>query len=381
MLTVPLKVVQAQGVLLKKDVSTNLWRVWNRAGEMVTGDELACPEPFEATLEDAAKELRITLLGDTRLEWLAPAGEARVQMQLDRGRVVFVWQAGNDQSPVVIRIGKSAFRLEPQEAGGTCGVEVIGRGPVGFERQPPPPGVLAVLHVAAARIRVVPDQGEPVTVSSGARWPLIGPLTEDELVSPSGAWLDPSQRTTVFPLRRFASRFEKLFDPQISAEQALAPLYRDPHPILAELATRGLALLDQTDDLVQALAESSHVEVRRAAVHGLRQWLARTTDGGQSVLAALLRRYPTEQDARLVYRLLWGLSLTDGQDSMLSQGLVELLTDNRVEIRELAFEQMVKLTGRRYDYQPLASPSSRLAGQQRWRQHLEREGGALVRPR
>ncbi|OYW19110.1 MAG: hypothetical protein B7Z55_09475, partial [Planctomycetales bacterium 12-60-4] len=92
----------------------------------------------------------------------------------------------------------------------------------------------------------------------------------------------------------------------------------------------------------------------------------------------LSQHYPAEESTA-VYRLLIGFTPNDARDRLTSLMIVEWLRSNFVEVRELAIEQLQLLTGRRYDYRPLGSPSQREPGIQRWLGHVDREG-ALVKP-
>ena len=82
----------------------------------------------------------------------------------------------------------------------------------------------------------------------------------------------------------------------------------------------------------------------------------------------------------MLYRLLWGISATEAKDRITSLELVGWLRSDKVEIRELDFDNLVRLTGRKYDYRPLSSPLQREPAVKRWFDYVDREGG-LVKPK
>lgn len=377
---VPIHYTSTEGILLRYEPGEAHWYVLPRRSELHAEETFACPEPFEAQLDVDRGAFKLSILSDTLIDILPGSDVARQGVRLRRGRLVI--QGGTGDTPerrlFVVQSGSQTWRLMFAAPQTVCGIEVHWREPVGWETVfPGDQGLMAALTVETGTVQVESGNGSTQTYQPGQRHILIGPWTDSW---PSAeTWLSPQRRQTTETLRRFGARFEREFDPMLAIDLTIPALTKDPHPKISELSTRCLGLLGHLSGLVQALAESEHEESRSAATRGLRLWLGHNRDYASVVREELRKRY-SDADAEVVYRLLWGLTPLEGKDKILSAQLVELLNHNRVEIRELAFEQMVKLTGRRYEYLPLSSPTRRAPAVQRWRGHLEREGGALIRP-
>jgi hypothetical protein len=376
---VPMQYTSLDGVLLRYEPGDAHWYVLPRRSELHAEETFACPEPFEAQFDIDRGAFKVRLLGDTWVDVLPVSDAARQGLRVRRGRVILQGGAGDtpERNRFALQIGSQAWRLTFTRPDTVCGVEVHWREPVGFEMvYPGDSGLVAALTVANGALQWEGVNGQSQEVQAGRRIDLIGPWMES---LPSAAmWLDAQRYQAGEPLRRFAPRFERQFDATLAIDLSIPAVAKDPHPKLAELATRCLALLGNQSALVQTLAESEHEEARTAAIRGLRLWLGQDRERAPLLKQELENRY-SQAEAAAVYRLLWGLRPEEGKDKILSVQLIELLNHNRVEIRELAFEQIVKLTGKKYEYLPLSSPSRRAPAIQRWRQHLEREGGALLR--
>jgi hypothetical protein len=192
-------------------------------------------------------------------------------------------------------------------------------------------------------------------------------------------WLDAEGRQLSRTNLRYASLFENEFEFDKGVSLIVPALVKSANPRISQYAATCLALVENVNGLVSALAPAAHEESRRAAIDGLRAWLPKAP-GNRDVLQQELARTFTEDDAAVVYRLLWGYNLDDARNAQASAQLVDWLDHEHIAVRELAFMYILELTGgRRYDYRPLAPTAQRRAAIGRWREHLDREG-ALVRP-
>ena len=109
---------------------------------------------------------------------------------------------------------------------------------------------------------------------------------------------------------------------------------------------------------MRALVESDHEEVRTAAPGSLRRWVARSPENG-AILRNELGQSFVEQDADIAYRLLWGFTSTDALDPDLSREMIAWMDHDHVAIRELAFHNVERLTGERYNYRPQMTATMR----------------------
>lgn len=376
-IVVPMQSVGQEGILLRFNPGDQHWYVQPRRSDLHALETFACPEPYEATFEWDKGDLKATLLGETTLQVLTPTEEQRYSLLIRRGRVIL--QPGPMAKvplSVAVQVGGKTHEVTLATAATIVGIEVTVDEPVGLPRENPPDPWHAVVYVAAGSAELA--DGKTVGAKQFA-W-LTAPAAGGNLTAASlwPGWLDPIRRDQLSPLRRFAANFEKEFDPTLAVDLSIPPLMRDPRPQVAELAVRCLAITESYQPLIQALVQSDHEEARAAAAAGLRTWLMMDPGNG-AILKTELRNHLPEDEARPVERLLWGYTPAEAQDRLVSIELVEWLRSHRKEVRELAFKQLVQLTGRRYDYRPLGTTSQREPAVQRWEAHLAREG-ALLKP-
>jgi hypothetical protein len=376
----PMQYTSTEGVLLRYEYGDRHWYVQPRRSEVHAEEIFACPEPFEAQLDIDRGAFKVTLLSDAMLELLPGTEAARQGVRMHRGRAILQPGAtgGPERLDFVLQIAGQRWWLHFSGPEAVCAVEVVLREPVGFEQAYNGDGHHAALFVTAGSVRVDVESGESQTLAAGQQRVLTALPWPGASTAGVPAWIDPVKRQTGDTLRRFGARFEKQFDATSPVELSMPAVAKDPHPKLAELAARCLSVMESSAALMQTLAQTEHEEARAAAAQGLRLWLGQDKDRGPLLQQELTMLYQAE-DAAIVYRLLWGIAPAEARDKIVSLQLVEWLRSNHVEIRELAFQQLVQLTGRKYDYRPLGSPSQREPAIQRWLAHLDREGGALVR--
>ncbi len=375
MISVPMQSVGQEGILLRFNPGDQHWYVQPRRSDIHPAETFACPEPYESTLEWDKGDLKATLLGETTVQMLSPTEKQRYGILIRRGRVLL--QPGpmaKTPLPVTVQIGSKSHVVMLVSPATVVGIEVKIEDPVGLPTENPPNPWHAVMYVAAGTAELA--DGAPLSTKQFA-W-LTTPTAGDNATAASlwPAWLDPVRRVQLSPLKRFAPHFEKEFDPTLAVDLSIPALMRDPKPQIAELAVRCLAITEAYQPLIQALVQSEHEEARAAAAAGLRSWLAIDRENG-AILKQELQTHIPGDEARAVERLLWGYTPAEAKDRLVSLELVEWLRSNRVEVRELAFKQLVQLTGRRYDYRPLGTPSQREPAIQRWMAHIAREGALL----
>ncbi|HID23802.1 MAG TPA: hypothetical protein EYP14_15590 [Planctomycetaceae bacterium] len=382
--------ISPTGVLLHYDADTNAWEMMPHRSMLRAGDELASPEPFVNQLRVEKGRLHISLLGGTRLQLVAPTKNAPLGLKISEGRLVLQRKLAGDPQAVVARVVLALYvhgetwRLELVEPGTVCGVEIIRRTPEQFEQPPGPSAYLGGLYVVEGTVRFA-DGTHPEQVIQAKDWISLAPqeranLAQADTRPPLFAipeWLQAKGGYVTPTQRRYATLFEKEFHPDESVLLALPTVVKSPRPGLSELAVKCLALIEAHESLVQALAEVPHEEARLAAIHGLRRWLAADPNNGKR-LKETLAEYFHPEEAKTVYRLLWGFSEKDAANPYISKQLVDWLQADHIAIRQLAFYHVYRLTGQRYDYRPNAPLVQRQSAVNRWRAHLARRNGALV---
>lgn len=372
---VPIQSVGNEGVLLRFEPGGQHWLVQPRRSDVHASETFACLEPYEATFEFDKGNLRATILGETSLMVLPATETSRYGLLLRRGRLLFQpAPTANLPLRVAVQIGSQVHVFDLMTRDTVAGVEVQIRQPRGRTASLGEDPFRGGLYAVAGSVQVA----DGPTVAAGESHPLHGelPIEASGLASKWPTWLDPQRRTS--PLKRYGQIFEKEFDFNQFVDLTIPALIKDSRPKIAELAVRCLSITERYVDLAQALTQSDHEEARMAAADGLRSFLSLDAGNGELVKLQFLNHLP-DDEARAVERLLWGYSKADAQDRLASLELVEWLRSPRVEVRELAFHQLVQLTGKKLDYRPQASVSQREPAVGRWTDLVRREG-ALVKP-
>ncbi|MDZ4687981.1 MAG: hypothetical protein SH850_23150 [Planctomycetaceae bacterium] len=378
---VPMKYMSNEGVLIRYEAADQHWYVQPRRSEVHAEERFACPDPYEAAFDLDNSRALMTMLGDSVVEILPASETQRLGLRVHRGRVILQrGPAGDQPVSVAVAVDQQTWTLELPDAESTVGIEVRLRSP--YRAEPPMEGAWyqAAAFVGRGSVRFLKaDANVPAVTAGSMRWLMAPAANDPQSTDPlTAVWLDPQQRQTSATLRRYATLFEKEFDPATAVDLSIPALVKDPRPKIAELAVRCLAVTESYPNLVTALVRSEHAEARQAAVAGLRAWLVQSADRQALLKQELSMQYPGDE-ALPVYRLLLGFTPQEGKDKLVSMQLVDWLRSNYVEVRELAIGQLERLANRRYDYRPLGTPSQREPGIQRWLAHIEREG-AIVKP-
>jgi hypothetical protein len=261
------------------------------------------------------------------------------------------------------------------------GAEFLLAKPTGFEQPVPPETRLEGMYVLNGAIAWKPDGAPPrLAPHGGVYLSLVSDQMPVDFGPPVGsipAWLDPQRRKAGATLRRWAAQFEQEFEATQPIDSSMLALIRDSRSKISELAVRCLALTDNPTAVVQALAQAQHEDARKAAADGLREWLGVSVKRGEQLQEALAKYYERDDDIKAIYRLLWGISQAEGKDLATSLRVVEWLRNDKVEIRELAFDNLVRLTGRNFGYRPLSVGPQREPAVKRWFEYVNREGGLV----
>lgn len=369
------------GAVLRYDEALRHWFLVPRRSVVPPGEHLVVLEPFEAILDFDRGAIIATVLGDTGVRIMPPDRTTSTGLDIRRGRVLLRTVRRDAGKPVIsIRIGNELWRLEMQTPDTVCAIEVVPREPVQFEKSLEPNWYFAGIWVQSGSVKWTTETGVSQVVGTDLALQVTHAETKSFPASPTSApdWLD-GQKRKLSPLRRFATTFEKQFEPDQPVEMTFLALIRDTNARITELAVRGMMLTDSTAGMVQALAECSFEEGRFAARDGLRSWLGREPGRGPILSELLVQHYPPV-DANIVYILLWGFRPEDGANRAASIELVNWLRNPHAEIRELAYYWIVNLTGRKWEFRAVDAVQGRSESAVRKIEAHVTRTGALVKP-
>ncbi|MGQ0634904.1 MAG: hypothetical protein ACT4QC_09860 [Planctomycetaceae bacterium] len=339
------------------------------------GELLAVPEPYQGTfeLQDGSATVLLGGKAGTAVRWLGATAVAPTGIELRRGQVAIrASSSGPDGAkPVVfaVGLGDGLWKLE-LKPGAICGVELLPLEPSQYEQPPTATDFVGGIYVSAGEV-VVTDPTGKATAMKGPTWLKLPPgMTPQLLTIPE--WLSPQSLKGA--RERVAGLFEKEFNLKDRVELSLPASARDKNPQISRLATGCLGLIEAIQPLIAVLQRTPHDESRRAAIVELRQWLPTAPENRELLRKELAQLY-TPDDAEVVYRLLWGFNVDDLRGKDLSEQLLEWMDHSEVSIRELAFYQVARLTGKTHEYR--ASAVQRQSALRTWERHVQKEGALL----
>lgn len=375
----------AEGILLNREPQSGQWNVMPRRALVHGGDEIATPDPFQSEFTVNGTTLVVTLYGGSRVRLEPGVGAGLLTMAIDRGRVAFqrpLTAENKEQVSITLSLRGQPAELTLSEPGTHCALEVSQRAPQG--RQPDPLLLLPEggIHVVSGSASLAWSGGPVIAIASDigyAAWPLPpNPLQ----VGPQRAvpnWLALEGIPLTAADKTKYRMFEKEFAIDQPVSMSIPALVSDRRETISSLATYTLGLVDDVQMLVKAL-KSEHEATRLAAIWCLRTWLP-TAPNNSAVLTMEVERVFQEDDISDVVDLLWGYPLEAAKDKAISSRLLAWMDHKEIAIRELAFSHVSRLTNRAYahGYRPNLADSPRNAALVGWRNHVEKNGGQLVK--
>ena len=353
------------GVLLRHNTERRDWDRLVDATALHEQDRLLGLEPFRSTVEFGSA--LVDLVGETEV-WAGatPTTEA-ARFTLAQGKVVL--HGTTPTRPFEVHFGGKTVSVLPP-AGGTVGLQRMNRRASG-EAKPLP----AVLRVFATDgpVKIKASGHEETLDSAGA-----------VSVEPTGAFTDkvakapPSWVTETEPASfdlTVGKQFLKFFRADRPIVSSFVEASEDEDKYVARKAIEALrAVGDQTYivPLLNKKGDAAAATARREAIAVLRDFLSRDDDSAKALHDQLKRDFGDELGAT-AEKLLIGYTPKEAADPMTYSKLVQLLgttEDGQVGIRELALDNLMRLTGRDdLEYDP-ENPKPESKGLRAWRELL-----------
>jgi hypothetical protein len=220
---------------------------------------------------------------------------------------------------------------------------------------------------------LAPGTADPATVSSTPE-----NITADEgkLIAAVPAWL----HTDTNSIPEAASLNAQLRDVLANGDDpalAVLPLLADRNPQLGVSAVRILTATHDVERLLSALFENLDEAVHRAAIDGLSYIANGSADGRRTIRHGLETRIQMSE-VDITVSLIAGFGDAEARDAVFCQSLIDLLNNDRLATRTLAFYRIQQYSNDRLGYQPEAELSRRRDAVRRWQKFLDRNGGKLL---
>jgi hypothetical protein len=375
----PFRFQSGDELVIKKMAAQPDWRVAKIELPVDVEDEIASPAPFR-NVYGIANAIDVTLEPGTRIKRILRMDQTELGLALDRGQLTLLRPLSAEKPvAVLLQVLGRNWIVTLLEPGTRCGIELSPPVPNGPPMEQSELSFSGGVVVVTGHIQIGLAGQKPMELGEQdgyARWPAEGDklITGADLTIPS--WALPDGVMVTPAARQLARLYQKEFSIDRPISQGIGPVAKDRRAGIAELAVKTLALIDQYQLLVPALG-AEHQEARVAAIQGLRQWLPKNPENEKLLRDELGRIFRAENVDPMV-RLLWGFRTEDAQRPEISRQLVDWLKDDQIAIRELAFFFINRLTGRTYDFLPMAPAPERRAAVARWEDYLKRNGGALL---
>src|SRR5207248_7942297 len=148
-------------------------------------------------------------------------------------------------------------------------------------------------------------------------------------------------------------------------------------PAQRRLTVRCFGALDMVPQLVDALSDKQHLEVRQAAIETLMHWLASGRDNDYKLHDELKERCSPVECENII-AMLHGPLAGPKSEPQTFEGLIDQLLSPRLAIRELAAWQLYAAFPRAYGdihFDATAPPEIRQRIQAQWRTYIRQPQG------
>jgi HEAT repeats len=324
-------VEESDGVLLRFNAMARVWERVRQLDALKNGDRLVSLERFRNPIELGSVEVR--LVGETEINAHTPAEGLAAQFDLVRGRVVLT--GPKPAAPIAVSVfgQKLVLNVAP---GATVGLETINQGP------------------SSPGLRLFAAEGDLPIQAGETKETLPGPgvvvfqapdkfTAKEKRDAPS--WVtNPSPP----PLdKQIGESFARYFPADHRVMQGLVEAVGDPNKDVRQLAISALGAIGEVgvEEVISALGSQGDSAVRRAAIGTIRSLMDRGPEMAKAVHEQLIITFGDGQ-AETVEKLLTGFTNQEALEDATYTKLVQLLSSSDLAVRELALDDLQRMTGR-----------------------------------
>jgi hypothetical protein len=311
----------------------------------------------------------------------APAAGIDVDLTLDRGRIQISNEKPDAPARVRVRFFRETWDLTLQGKSQAV-LDLWGYYPrnIGFgtDAHGPGPVITVDLYVHGQVALQAGARQFPLSSLSKISWSSTGgDLSPPQvLTKPPEWWTDRVTAKKDNPQLTYAMLalldYSTLLDKHEAVVDAVSTSVREsPDPTTRAIGALFLGALDAIPQLIEALEDRVHPEVRGSSAYALRHWMARNREQDAELYRTFIekRAYPKEK-AALLMRLLHDVSELDARKPETFEQLIDSLNHENLNIRELAFWHLAHLVpegARTIPYDATSDPDKRQAAVQQWK--------------
>ena len=314
--------------------------------------------------------IQLTLVGPAAISLIEPDSSGIPGILVRYGGILAVG-SGKTGTALNIRIGERQSRAVFQDLDSTLALEVQRYLPPGSNPEEVAAHRLVRGIATAGRLIWEADaEGESKIIETGQQVAMIDDSPPKiTAVSPPPDWLDPKN---LRPIDRDASKqLQGLLDSERPVTTSLSEQVSSRLVEVRALAIRSLALLDIYDPFVTALNSKDLRSFWPDLFNALQGSIAR--DAATAALVhSTFQRLRGDTGTQL-YRLLWGYSpeqLAAGE----AEALVKMLSNDSMDIRVLAFENLTRIAGKTNSYHPEVDPARQKRAILNWERDAKQDG-------
>ena len=349
-------------VLATYDPAGGLWKLKAPLEAFVSGERLISLPTYRPQL--TLPGVQVTFAGEGNAE-LAPPADGISRLSVDQGKLLVV-AVGAMNSQIDLDLSGIHGLLTLVDADSAVAIKVLRWLPPGMDPAEGPGAVVVELFNTHGRVTwteagqaKVEIPTHKVLLYAGANPPeLQGPF-----IAPD--WIDAK---SVTPIDRQASlELEGMLAADRPLSLSLQEALQFRKVEIRSLAARCLACLNEYEPILKELSDPRQFSYWGPEFDTLRRALHHSPATAAAVQAAVERLRAAE--AKDVYRLLWAYS-PEQLERGSANHLVKLLEHDQMDMRVLAYENLVTITGAGELYRPERTPAQQRSAIQNWKERL-----------
>lgn len=364
---VPIATYASPDGLLLKYADGKLLRMKKDEDFVFEGDEIINPEGYRSLLVLPSKDV-VELVDQTR--WIArPAKGSGTSFSMPEGK--FVYRPAGRSADLQLGVGDREYHMKIQGDKPLFGGEIRTSNPATIDKPDQKLTRELILYVIRGELEVA-DGIQRYQLAAGNELFLgagdTKPLAEPTDLPPS--WIVSSEATEAKSSAKLAERIPY----KTRIEMTLREEAINAERSVRRLAILAMAATGDVDGLVSTLVQPNLSDAREVAIVGLRRMIGQDPSLLPALQGALVRAIGPA-NAPLATDLILGFSNKAQAEQKTYANLIDLLDSEQLVLRELAFFNLMDLTGSRtnYNYASDAPISRRRAAIANWRRWLESE--------
>jgi hypothetical protein len=364
------RLISDQEVLLRLDSGNGEWQRVAAGVAFRTGDKLLALPTFRPTIT-LSGGVTLQLLPETLLVLQGNDAQGNPVVRIDYGRVKML-TAGKPDVRLRLNLARAGGMLTFNDAEASGAAEVRPYQLPGVDPEANPPRIGAALYVLGGQLQWQGESGQSLTLPSGAGRAksnslIVSPFPPDASADHDlPKWLGIE---TVNPLdARAAVDLNHALDGKHGVNVVLREMAEHRKAENRSLAARSLALVNDFDPFVDLLNDVDQRAVWAAQIESLQAALDRGPATALKIRTTFERQLGKDGDE--LYRMLWGYSREDLVNGAAAR-LVDLLDNDTLAFRVLAFHNLRMITGATFNYRPEATAANRAPATRRWREQLK----------